>query len=318
MSQTERILYIDRSLRTAGSFTVQDIVDKFEISIRQAKRDIEYMRERFEAPVLWNAKLHAYVYGEKFKRLEFADQHLILAYLSMQSMLKNANYFPAVSDELLSSFTSQIPKDYLGVCDRILYQVSAAESLKPEFFACICGALRDKVCLQLVYVNSKNQKSERRVEPYYLINYTGNWYMLCWDYNRNELRTFNIARIEKLSSASEAFEDHGRDFQSKLKSFIENGFGIFMGEKTQTVKIKFTGEAARIVHTQKWHPKQTVEVSDKDGKEIIISFPAADLTEVLSKVLSFGENAVPLEPAELQELWKEKIRKMRELSEKIL
>ena len=47
MSQTERILYIDRNLRTDRYLTVQDVADYFEVSTRQVKRDIEYLRDRF-------------------------------------------------------------------------------------------------------------------------------------------------------------------------------------------------------------------------------------------------------------------------------
>ena len=152
MSQTERILYIDRKLRGTGFVTIQDVVDEYEISSRQAKRDIEYMRDRFEAPIEWNYAKRAYIYAEPFSRLEFADQHIVLAYLSMQSMLRNANYFPAVSEQLLESFTEKIPKEYMEVCDKILYQVPFSDSLEPEFFARICSALRNKSCILIEYI----------------------------------------------------------------------------------------------------------------------------------------------------------------------
>lgn len=52
------------------------------------------------------------------------------------------------------------------------------------------------------------------------------------------------------------------------------------------------------------------------GKEdfLELNFPAADMTEVLSKILSFGKNAVPLEPQNLVDLWKAEIRKMCEIA----
>ena len=311
MSQTERILFIDRCLRNSGTFTIKQVCGKFEVSERQVKRDIEYMRDRFEAPIEWNAAKRAYVYAQTFEQLKFADQHLILAYLSMQSMLKNANYFPAVSSELLEGLKKQIPKEYLGICDKILYQVSTAENLDPFFFTEICSSLREKLCLDVVYTNSKNQETNRTIEPCNLINYGGNWYVVAFDYLRSALRTFNVARIKKLSLTKKAFMQHEADFEEKLKTHIDSGFGIFFGEKTQTVKIRFTAFAVQIVRTQLWHPKQTVTEGEKDGEAFIdLSFPAAKMTEAHSKILSFGKNAVPLEPPELVEMWKTKIREM--------
>ncbi len=40
MSQTERIFYIDRMIREHGGVSARQMCDKFEVSSRQAKRDI--------------------------------------------------------------------------------------------------------------------------------------------------------------------------------------------------------------------------------------------------------------------------------------
>ena len=304
----ERILYIDRTLRNSGSITVQKVADEYEVSTRQVKRDIEYMRDRFEAPIEWVRAKHHYVYSERFKSLEFADQHLVLAYLSIQSLLQNANYFPAISEQLLASFTSQIPSEYIEASKKIKYQVPAADSLDPEVFAGICLSLKNKVCLAIEYINTKNESKERRIEPFNLINYAGNWYIIAWDHLRQGLRTFHASRIKKLSVTNEPFLDHGKNIDAEVDKFIQSGYGIFLGEKTRTVKIKFTGKAAQIVRTQTWHPSQK-RIQNENG-EVELSFEAANLTEVLSKVLSFGSSAAPLAPEELVDLWKDEIKKL--------
>ena len=304
----ERILYIDRTLRNSGSITVQKVADEYEVSTRQVKRDIEYMRDRFEAPIEWVRAKHHYVYSERFKSLEFADQHLVLAYLSIQSLLQNANYFPAISEQLLASFTSQIPSEYIEASKKIKYQVPAADSLDPEVFAGICLSLKNKVCLAIEYLNTKNESKERRIEPFNLINYAGNWYIIAWDHLRQGLRTFHASRIKKLSVTNEPFLDHGKNIDAEVDKFIQSGYGIFLGEKTRTVKIKFTGKAAQIVRTQTWHPSQK-RIQNENG-EVELSFEAANLTEVLSKVLSFGSSAAPLAPEELVDLWKDEIKKL--------
>ncbi len=304
----ERILYIDRTLRNSGSITVQKVADEYEVSTRQVKRDIEYMRDRFEAPIEWVRAKHHYIYSERFKSLEFADQHLVLAYLSIQSLLQNANYFPAISEQLLASFTSQIPSEYIEASKKIKYQVPAADSLDPEVFAGICLSLKNKVCLAIEYLNTKNESKERRIEPFNLINYAGNWYIIAWDHLRQGLRTFHASRIKKLSVTNNPFLDHGKNIDAEVDKFIQSGYGIFLGDKTRTVKIRFTGKAAQIVRTQTWHPSQK-RIQNENG-EVELSFEAANLTEVLSKVLSFGSSATPLAPEELVDLWKDEIKKL--------
>lgn len=315
MSQTERILFIDRKLRSSGYFKVEDVVKEFEVCSRQVKRDIEYMRNRFDAPIEWISSEKHYIYNEKFNRLEFADQHLILAYLSIQSMLKNANYFPTVSEEFLASFENQIPKDYKTIKDKIDYHSPQTTVLQPEVFYKICSSLRNKKCLQIKYTNSKNEETQRIVEPYNLINYGGNWYMICFDHFRGELRTFNIARVKKIELLQTDFIEHEKDFDKQIENFKNSGFGIFLGNSTTPVKIKFTGKAAFIVKDQIWHPAQKIEIFNinESNEYVEMTFPAANMTEVLSKILSFGHESIPLEPASLVDLWKSEIQKMNEL-----
>ena len=62
MSQTERILFIDRRIRLAGKTTINETADKFEVSVRQVKRDIEYLRDRLQAPIIYDRKLKGYIY----------------------------------------------------------------------------------------------------------------------------------------------------------------------------------------------------------------------------------------------------------------
>ena len=317
MSQTERILFIDRKLRSQGSFTISQVCKEFEISSRQVKRDIEYMRDRFEAPIEWDFKEKSYHYSKSFDHLQFLDQHLLLTYLSMQSMLKNENYFPAVSEELLNNIEQMIPKDYITLCDKIQYQVPQANVMKPELFYEICTALKKSLCLKLFYISSKGIESSRIVEPCRLINYSGSWYLLSFDRLREDFRTFQVSRIKKTELTEQNIPKRDNTFEEKLERLISNGFGIFFGEKTETVTIDFFSEAANIIKTQIWHPKQKLENITQNGLLTIrLSFPTARLTEVLSKTLSFGSEAIPVSPPKLVELWKNEIKKMNDAAGK--
>ena len=217
MSQTERILFIDRKLRSQGSFTISQVCKEFEISSRQVKRDIEYMRDRFEAPIEWDFKEKSYHYSKSFDHLQFLDQHLLLTYLSMQSMLKNENYFPAVSEELLNNIEQMIPKDYLTLCDKIQYQVPQANVMKPELFYEICTALKKSLCLKLFYISSKGIESSRIVEPCRLINYSGSWYLLSFDRLREDFRTFQVSRIKKTELTGQNIPKRDNTFEEKLE-----------------------------------------------------------------------------------------------------
>ena len=210
---------------------------------------------------------------------------------------------------------NEVPRDYLDVSSKITYQLPTVENIRPEYFECICSSVRDRICLDVEYENVKGDRSRRLVETEQLINYSGAWYIVAFDRKNEAVRTFNVSRITSLSLSKEKFSQHGSEYEKELRDFLNSGFGIFHGKSSQIVKVEFTGEAARIVKTQTWHEKQVMEISENlPGQECLtLEFPAANFTELVGKILSFGKKARPLEPPELVDLWKEEILGMKKM-----
>lgn len=64
MSNLHRIIWIDEQLRCMRFPDRKSIAEKFEISIRQAARDIEYMKDSLGAPIEYSAVERGYYYQE--------------------------------------------------------------------------------------------------------------------------------------------------------------------------------------------------------------------------------------------------------------
>ena len=314
MSQFERIACIDRLLREQGSVRTAEVAERFEVSARQIKRDIEYLRDRLDAPIVYRRAENAYLYERPFDELRFADEKLLLFYVLARSLAANEHYVPIVSAELLASLESHLARDYRPVSERISYELSLAEPLSMEDFTTVCQAMLLGRRLDLVYVNAKAERSERSVEPERLVNYSGRWYLVAWDLLRGALRTFHLSRVEKLSISKELVASPsapGRD-DASVEVYLASGFGIFKGAATVEAKVRIKGPAAALVARQSWHPKQRVERGiDADGEpHTDITLPVADWTELLGRVLSFGSAAEAIAPPEFRKAWKEEIRKM--------
>ena len=203
MSQFERIACIDRLLREQGSVRTAEVAERFEVSGRQVKRDIEYLRDRLDAPIAYSRTRRAYRYERPFDELRFADEKLLLFYVLARSLAANEHYVPIVSAELLANLESHLARDYRPVSERISYELSLAEPLSMEDFTTVCQAMLLGRRLDLVYVNAKAERSERSVEPERLVNYAGRWYLVAWDLLREDLRTFHLSRVERLSISKE-------------------------------------------------------------------------------------------------------------------
>ena len=62
MERTERFYKIDRLLRDNRSVSLERFLEVLSVSKATFKRDIEYMRDRLSAPIIWDRELRGYVF----------------------------------------------------------------------------------------------------------------------------------------------------------------------------------------------------------------------------------------------------------------
>lgn len=69
-------------------------------------------------------------------------------------------------------------------------------SVDPETLAVIAGACRDHERLRFRYSDYKKDSSRRMVEPHRLVHTGRRWYLVAYDSNREDWRTFRVDRIQ--------------------------------------------------------------------------------------------------------------------------
>ena len=57
MDRTERFYTIDRLLRSRRKVSLHQLMEELEVSRATVRRDLEYMRDRMAAPIVWDATL---------------------------------------------------------------------------------------------------------------------------------------------------------------------------------------------------------------------------------------------------------------------
>ena len=102
MSQSVRIQFIIRCLNHKGGVSLNEITSAFEVSRRQAARDIEYLRDQMHAPVSYNWKTKKYQLTSIWESYTNTDERMIImgAYLkSLFAKIKLGKYF---EDEIMT------------------------------------------------------------------------------------------------------------------------------------------------------------------------------------------------------------------------
>ena len=311
MERMERFFKIDQLLRSHRRVTKDKFLETLEISLATFKRDLEYLRDRFHAPIEFDRHLGGYRYqeGTDFNLpglwLNEAEIH---ALLSMQHLLGNLQ--PGMLDDHISPLMERI-RSLLELGDHSVSEINkrirlltiASRPVAPEYFETITNALLKRRKLKITYYNRMaDSETVRAISPQRMVHYRDNWYMDGWCHLRKGLRTFAMESIRQ----AEMLEDKARNVaEDTLNKVLGSGYGIFSGDKVQHATLRFSPRTARWVEAETWHPEQTSHF-DKDGY-YYLSFPYSDDRELVQDILKYGANVEVLKPMQLKQRVKDAI-----------
>ena len=303
MSQSERLQYIDTAIREKGIVTVKEVAQKFEVSPRTVKRDIEYLRERINAPVEYVTHKKGYCYSLPFDYFTYKNERILLFYIFLTKLIESPTHFPFIDKSIIHSIKKYVKAQYLPLISKISYEIEEWEELNIALFSKLFAALRDNVIVTIQYADAKGAATKRDISPQHFIHYEGRWYCIAYDEHKKQLRTFLLSRIKDATLQNKK--------QSKvlsndeLQKYIGSTYGIYKGSSGQKVCIRFYEPVSNIVKKQVWHPQQTMsQGSDKMyGNYIELVLPVYHPQELLGKILRYGKHAEIVSPKEIRQQW---------------
>ena len=310
MDRTERFYKIDQMIHDRQLVTFAQLLEALEVSRATLKRDLEYMRNRLNAPILWDRNAGGYRFdkqlGDHGGQYELPglwfNSGEVHALLTMQHLLADLDpggiLTPHVQP-LMSRLNS-----LLGTADnraeeirrRVMILGAARRSMKLAHFEKVGSALLQRKRLQLEYfARGSGEITEREVSPQRLVHYRENWYLDAWCHLRGGLRNFAVDSIRQAN----VIETKAREVSNRtMNEVLGAGYGIFSGRALKWARLRFTAKRARWVAQESWHPRQKGHL-EADGS-YILSIPYADHRELIMDILKFGADAEVLEPADLR------------------
>jgi predicted DNA-binding transcriptional regulator YafY len=316
MERTERFYRIQNLLRGRRFVSTQDFLAELGVSRATFKRDLEYLRDRMHAPIVFDREEEAYSFDPKVADSELwqlpglwftADE--LLALLTMDRLLGDLQ--PGVLSELIGPLRKRL-KGLLEsgehsageITRRIRILSMGSRRIAPGQFRALSTALLTRRRLQLQHRRRQDGETiEREVSPQRLVHYRDNWYLDAWCHKRQALRTFGVDAIESaIVSEKEAKEIA----DETLDRHFASGYGIFAGSTTQEAVLQFGANSARWVSRETWHPEQ-VGLPQLDGT-YVLRFPYAQEPELVMDILRYGADVQVLAPASLRQAVAEKLR----------
>ncbi|HOW50531.1 MAG TPA: WYL domain-containing protein [bacterium] len=307
MANTQRIIHIHREIRRKGYCSVREVAEDMEVSDRQVKRDIEYMRLYLKAPLIYSREKGGYYYKKPWDIFDYADEKMLLFYVFAERIAENLSLMPIVSRELLEGIEEKLLSEYQPLLGRITYELSDHERVPEELLRTVLSAMRSHTALAVTYSNAAGEYSARTIEPWHLINYSGKWYILAWCRASKEVRTFMLSRMTEVTDTGEPFKK--KIDEDLLEKHLHKGYGIFKLAEATEVTIRFHGPVIPLVKNRVWHPKQKFIEKTCDGKPCVeLTLPVSDFTEITYHVLGFTPHAEAVAPEEFRQYWMKRLQ----------
>ncbi|WEN41951.1 Protein PafC [Thauera sp. GDN1] len=307
MNRSERFYKIDQLLSARKVVTRQALLDELEISWATLKRDLAFLKDRFNAPIIYDRDVGGYRFAEpsvgpsyELPGLWFSadETYALLTMHRLLSDLEPRLLAPHVAPLLsrLEHILGQQCQRFEAIAQRIHLARIGNRIKDAEHFSELSRALLQRRQVRIThYSRERDERTTRIVSPQRLTFYRNNWYLEVWCHRREALRRFSVDAIESVDT----LEDRTMEMPPEaLDAAFSSSYGIYGGPMLHRAELRFSPTAARWVAREEWHPDQ-VGAFDPEGR-YRLTIPYADPTELVMDILRHGHHVEVLAPDALR------------------
>jgi predicted DNA-binding transcriptional regulator YafY len=272
------------------------------------------MKNSLSAPIEYDSTRKGYYYTEKNFFLPALDikESDFFAICITEKALKQYENTPlydklsAIFTKLKENLPDNVRVNTSWIDTQYTFMHESFTYIDPAIWETVSNGLRQRQQIDITHRKAGSAEAIRRiVDPFHIVNFRGEWYLIGYCHKRESVLRFAISRIHeaKLLNAGYKIPD---DFN--FNSFIGSSFGIMTDDTEQKVRIYFDKDQAPYIIERQWHHDQVIS-ENRDGS-IELTFTTNSLWEVKRWILSWGPSARVLEPEELVKQVKDDIKGM--------
>ena len=290
-------------------YSIDDLIDKVndvlydlngtEVSMRQIREDIKYMRDR----VTYNAPIKAYPWDGKkcYYRYEDRDFSIFNNDLSVEEvnklrstldMLNNYRGIPGNSwlEEVISNLEYRF--GIKSNKDNVIAFEQNEQLIGLEYLSEVIDAAVNHTPLIIYYRTYKGKEFTSTIHPYHVKQYNNRWFLFGYEEESGKIANKALDRIQRVSLANVPFKpnssiDFGHFFDEVVGVSIPND-----DVEKATIILRFTEARFPYVTSKPIHKSQTILSED----DCTISLEVKPTRELEQQILSFGSDVEVLSP----------------------
>lgn len=297
---TARILQLLGLLQSRPVWTGPELADRLGVTTRSVRRDVERLRElgypvqasqgvgggyqlgagRALPPLLLDSEEAVAV--AVCLRLAAGGTVAGVGEAAVRTMAKLDQVLPAKLRAQVSAVQqSTITLEYNPV------------TVDPAILLTLAQGIRETVRVTFGYEARDGAATERRIEPYRLAATGRRWYLMAFDLDRDDWRTFRLDRMSNVEAGTWKFKprDHPDPEQFIRRAVSQSAYAY-----TARLQVK---EPASVVREK--FPPSVGTVTEIDAETCLVEVGGDDLDQMAKYMPFFGADFVVLDPPELRE-----------------
>ncbi|MDC3726437.1 MULTISPECIES: helix-turn-helix transcriptional regulator [unclassified Rhodococcus (in: high G+C Gram-positive bacteria)] len=298
-STTERVLRVLALLQSRPSWTAVELAAELGVTDRSVRRDVDRLRAlgypvRATPGVGGGYQLGA---GTRLPPLLLHDDEAIATAVSLR--LASGSTIAGAAEAALRALAKldQVMPPRLREEVRAIYGatetvVGAGTEIDADTLLALARACRDATRVRFRYTTRQEVDDERTVEPVRMVATGQRWYLMAWDVDRDDWRTFRLDRMRDVTPTTWRFRprQHPDPVAYVQRSVTESPYRYI-------ARIRLRADADQV---RDMVPPQVGRVEDDEDGWCVLVVGADDPDWVVMHVARMGFEAVVLEPPELR------------------
>lgn len=277
---------------------------ELEVSRRTLMRDLDCLRDDHHAPI---------VYDETRKGFRLSDpaftlapvrltQREVFSFSIARKLLERFAGTPLEMDmrsvltKIGNSLQGSVALDVESLTDQFTVLSEDYVKVDPELWQRAGRAINQHERLRLNYQRFDGEIRDYEIEPWHLVAYHGNWYLLARNPAAERIQTYALSRCRGMTGTAEHFP-HPAGFDAK--AFFRDAFGISRADQPWKVRLLFAREVATYIRERIWHPNQQMR-ERRDGA-LELRLETSSRKELTRWILSWLPHVKVLAPRLLQD-----------------
>jgi len=293
-SSLHRVLEILNRLNSGEKLCVSRLLDEYEVSERTIQRDFKIIIEVFDDFLIKDGECY-----RGYKKV-LLDELLQGSDLMMLSNIVNI-FDIANNPSLISNHTKQLIKNSNDI---YLFKSNPIEKVKNKStFKILEHAIKFKKESKIIYHGRYIPNQKLTIQPYKIVFYINNFYLLAKNITDNNIRRFRISNIEYIEVTNKVFYK-----DKEIEYFINSCQTLFADDSSRDVKVKLIIPKVRAKYFfyKQYLPSQKI-TKQLDNGNIEVEYQLNNIYEVEHLILKWMPEVTILEPLALKELIRERL-----------